>query len=278
MTKLIDDYACIDFIKGEPCYSCGKITCANKKCKYFCRECKISRNDEHIPPKSLFEQNKGYAGYSISNQDKRKVFSCYGCNNGASNDDEYFLSIITIHASNWNQIANFASHNRRLRGIIRDSKLRENLLKNMSANSPLYSTGGTYLGNIPYSTNFDSKKFDKTNIKIIKGYYYKKFKKILYKDPKFQWTNMPYEETGRLYTDALSPEIQNVIHILEAYNQDLSHLPIYNENVQSGVFSYGYSIQNDNLPMYWYLNYYNCCKFIYEVELNTQDVITTTRK
>lgn len=267
MKNLINDYTCPSFSAGGTCYSCGRTTCKNKNCIEFCKKCKISQNDEHIPPQGLFKQNKGYPGYFVSNQNQRKISSCYRCNNSTSGEDDYFLAIITIHASNWNEIAKHAALSKRIRGIIRNEKLRQKMT-NSKKDLKVYSMGNKkILGYIPHAVEIDTKKFDKINIKIIKGFYFKQFGKVLSKKPKFMWSNFGYYKDGAIYTDALNPEINDYIKLFEFNKGNKSTEFFFYDEIQSKVFSYGY-IRDGNGEMIWLLNYYDSCIFFFRVNEN----------
>lgn len=75
-------------------------------------------------------------------------------------------------------------------------------------------------------------------------------------------------EGNRIYTNAFDPNMNKLISFIESYNSDLTNLPLYYKNIQKDVFSYGYCLSSEKYPMLWYLNYYNCCKFIYAVDVS----------
>lgn len=62
-----------------------------KTCAH-CGKKKTPWNDDHIPPLCLF-----------ANRHNSKVPSCIDCNNGASQDDEYFRNILSFRASTASQ-------------------------------------------------------------------------------------------------------------------------------------------------------------------------------
>lgn len=267
MDILINDNNCPNFIGGDICYSCGIVTCKNKKCPNKIRnKCKISKTNEHIPPRALFTQSSGFSGYILSDDKKRMVNSCLNCNNLIASDEDYFLSILTLHASNWNPIAEYAAYSRRLRGIIKNEKFRQKMKTGVERNLPLSTLGSIYLCEISHSFKIDVAKFDKINIKIIRGLYFKHFNQVLNNQPVLKWHNFPTKKNNKLYTDALNPEFKGIISTFEfnKNNKEIQDVFFY-EDIQPNVFSYGY-LKDTMGRMVWLLNYYNGCLFFFEVK------------
>ena len=126
---------CTDYInKGEICYSCGKQLCGHNNCKKK-QICEISETLDHIPPKGLFEQNKGYPNI-ISNPEKNKITvpCCRECNNTYSKDEENFLLYITLLSAKYSEIAEYALKTR-YRTLDNNNQLGRNYVNNMKGNT-----------------------------------------------------------------------------------------------------------------------------------------------
>ena len=137
---------CKDYVnKGKICYSCGKLLCENSKCKEQ-RYCKISKTLDHIPPKGLFEQNKGYPNI-ISNPEKNKITvpCCRECNNTYSKDEEPFLFYITLIAARYSKVAEYALQSNRFKSIEKNKAMGKLFFSNMKGSIDIKTKSGIYV-------------------------------------------------------------------------------------------------------------------------------------
>ncbi len=139
---------------------------------------KDATTSDHIPPRGLFLPDV--------RQDLISVPSCAACNNGASEDDEYFRNIVST-------LAGAGSHPEARR--LFEGKIRRSLnnphqrafwdkIRNQLTQIPIHTTGGIYLGHFPA---YEFKGTDVQRIKsvitrIVRGLYWKSTNTILPKE------------------------------------------------------------------------------------------------
>ena len=268
---------CKDYVNKEKiCYSCGKLLCENNKCKEQ-RYCKISKTLDHIPPKGLFEQNKGYPNI-ISNPEKQKITvpCCRECNNIYSKDEENFLLYITILSAKYSEIAEYALKTR-YRTLDNNNQLGRNYVNNMKGNTYIPTKSGIYEPAKIFGMHKDREiKSIKTILaKIVKGFYYKYTGKILSKEVLCFADNVFYMKKGLNYylrnpipeySKPLLDELNKGNRIIRS-KRDLNRIAtFYNDNIESDVFSYSFiRFQNEsNLSddVMFVLKFYNNVEFI----------------
>lgn len=265
---------CKDFISsGKICYSCGRELCGNNKCKDK-QQCDSFKTVDHIPPISLFEQNKGYSNINANPEiDKITVPCCTECNNKYSKDDEIFVTFITMIASRTSKIAEYAYEKNRLRGIYKNRRLLQDIRNNIKGRINIKSPSGIYLGEGRKLHMTKERVHSICNVlkKIVKGYYYKKTKSVLYKEIKFSWNNFFFKRdviTGE-YRNRLSEDLQNGIRELERESKNIiigdKVINIYSENIETDVFSYGFSVEpidEVNRDIIFVMTFYGTQKFV----------------
>lgn len=104
------------------------------------------------------------------------VPACQPCNNLISEDEEYFLLRILASAGAATQEAENVSH-QRFAGTL-TSRRRASLKKlaNETELTPVYSSGGVYLGHTP-AYPLDLAKMRRVLVKIVRGLYFHEFGK-----------------------------------------------------------------------------------------------------
>lgn len=250
---------CEKYREYKICYNCGKVTCLNKKCKDK-DSCQDSYTKEHIPPRSFFKQdNLSPKGEDIT------VSCCRECNNNYSADDGYWLNIITIHSSAFNKMAKEVSLNKRIPAIKEhNNKLLLELVNGYEI-LDVKTKGGIYVAKTG-SVRMDFAKINTINTKIVKGFLHKNFKKILTSSPVFKWSNMLSRNVDTLIVDNDQSFI-NIIKIIKSGHIGTEEYRVYNREIDT--FKYGY-IANfpDENSLLFFLEFYDCVQFLYQVDLN----------
>lgn len=269
---------CKDYVNKEKiCYSCGKLLCENNKCKRQ-PHCKISKTLDHIPPKGLFEQNKGYPNI-ISNPEKNKITvpCCRECNNTYSKDEENFLLYITmIAAAKGNKIAEYALRNR-YRTLDNNKKLGRNYVNNMKGNTYMPTESGILEKGIVFglNRNIEVESIRKILTKIVRGFYYKYTNKILSKEVFWLADNVFYMKKGLHYylrnpipeySKPLLEELNKCNGIISSKKDFNRMATFYNEQIESNVFNYSFiRFQNETTSLddvLFVLKFYNDAEFI----------------
>ncbi len=266
-----------DFINsGKNCYSCGRELCGNNKCKDK-QQCDSFKTVDHIPPISLFEQNKGYSNINANPEINRiTVPCCTECNNKYSKDDEIFVAFITMIASRTNKIAEYAYQKNRSRGIRKNRKLLNNIVDNIRGWANVKTPSGIFLEKV---RTLDVSKEIRISIynvlkKIVKGFYYKKAKKFLSEDLiKYGWDNFFFNKnasTGYYWNNKISEETIKVIREIESGNREIREgnkvIVVFSEDIKTGVFSYGfcdYPLSNTDRKIIFVMTFYDYQKFIF---------------
>ena len=270
---------CKDYvIKGKICYSCGKQLCGHNNCKKK-QICEILETLDHIPPKGLFEQNKGYPNI-ISNPERQKITvpCCRECNNTYSKDEENFLIYITmIAAAKGNKIAEYALKDR-YRTLDNNKKLGRNYVNNIKCKIDIATKSGIYIEPgvmFEISKNKEIESINKILKKMVKGFYYKYTGKKLNKEVLYFADNAFYMKKGVNYhpKNPIPKEIKPLLDELDKGNRiirstkDLNRIAtFYNDNIDSDVFSYSFiRFQNKTTSsddVLFVLKFYNNVKFI----------------
>jgi len=270
---------CKDFINsGNFCYSCGRELCKNNKCKQK-QQCDFFKTVDHIPPLSLFEQNKGFLNINANPEiNKITVPCCTECNNQYSKDDEIFVAFITMIASRSSKIAQYAYEKNRLRGIYKNRRLLQDIRDNIKGRINIKSPSGIYLGEGRklYMTKERLHSIFNVLKKIVKGYYYKKTKKFLNKEIKYYWDNIFLKQdtvTGEYRNNNISEAVKTVVEGIECggmgKREDNKFIDVYNEDIKTGVFSYSFcdfSIDDINKGIIFVMTFYDSQKFIFYVD------------
>ncbi len=269
---------CKDYINsGKICYSCGRELCGNNKCKKEDKQrCAFSKTLEHIPPLSLFEQNKGFSNVNANPEiNKITVPCCTECNNKYSKDDEIFVAFITMIASRTSKVANYAYKKNRVRGIRKNGKLLQEIRNSMKQLVNMKTNAGIYLGKVLMLDISIENRRSIFNVlkKIVKGYCYKKTKKFLNKEIKYYWDNMFFKQnttTGEYRNNNISEAVKTVIDGIGSGNmtkrEGNSFINVYNEDIKKGVFSYSFcdfSIDDINKGIIFAMTFYDSQKFIF---------------
>ena len=269
---------CKDYVNKEKfCYSCGKLLCENNKCKRQ-PHCKISKTLDHIPPKGLFEQNKGYPNI-ISNPEKSRITvpCCRECNNTYSKDEENFLIYITmIAAAKGNKIAEYALKNR-YKTLDNNKKLGRNYFGNMKGNIYMPTESGILEKGIVFglNRNIEVESIRKILTKIVRGFYYKYTNKILSKEVFWLADNVFYMKKGLHYylrnpipeySKPLLEELNKCNGIISSKKDFNRMATFYNEQIESNVFNYSFiRFQNEATSLddvLFVLKFYNDAEFI----------------
>lgn len=270
---------CKNYINnGKVCYSCGKLLCENYKCKDQ-RYCKISKTLDHIPPKGLFEQNKGYPNI-ISNPEKQKITvpCCRECNNIYSKDEENFLLYITmIAAAKGNKIAEYAIK-KRYRSLDKNKLLAKNYISNMKGKIDITTKSGIYIEPgmlFELNKNREIASIQKILVKIVKGFYYKYTGKTLNKEVLYFADNVFYTQIGLNYypkhpipeySKPLLDELKKGNRIIRSKKDFNRIATFYNDKIESDVFSYSFirfkNESNSSDDVMFVLKFYNDAEFI----------------
>lgn len=269
---------CKDYVNKEKiCYSCGKPLCENNKCKRQ-SHCKISKTLDHIPPKGLFEQNKGYPNI-ISNPEKQKITvpCCRECNNIYSKDEENFLLYITILSAKYSEIAEYALKTR-YKTLDNNNLLARNYVNNMKGDIYLPTKSGIYESAKIFGMHKDReiKSIQKILAKIVKGFYYKYTNKVLKKEVHYLADNVFVRINSTGYYCPMNPisdKAKLLLDELKKGNKSFSSpkdsnriTTFYNENIKDDIFSYGFiRFQNDKLSVddiLFVITFYNNLEFV----------------
>jgi hypothetical protein len=270
---------CKDYTEGKICYSCGKQLCGHNNCKKK-QICEISETLDHIPPKGLFEQNKGYPNI-ISNPKKQKITvpCCKECNNTYSKDEEIFLIYITmIAAAKGSKIAEYALKDR-YRTLNNNKKLGRNYVNNIKGKTYIPTESGILEPGMEFGLNKDReiKSIQKILVKIVKGFYYKYIGKTLNKEVHYCADNIFYTKIGLKYypKHPLSEKNRLLIKELKKIDgkfnlnskKDSDRLTtFYNENIKDDIFSYGFiRFQNEKYSVddvLFVITFYNNLEFV----------------
>lgn len=269
---------CKNYIKGQICYSCGKPLCENYKCKEQ-RYCKISKTLDHIPPKGLFKQNKGYPNI-ISNPEKQKITvpCCRECNNLYSKDEENFLIYITmIAAAKGSKIAEYALKNR-YRTLDKNKLLARNYINNIKGKVDITTKSGIYIepGVIfGINKNKEIESIQKILKKMVKGFYYQLTNKYLEKEVHCCYDNVFYKINminACFEKDSIPEQIKPLLNETKKGNKILisekdhnKKIVFYNKEIQSDIFSYSF-INFENK---------NCIAFVFKFYDNLEFILAT---
>ena len=270
---------CTDYInKGKICYSCGKLLCENNKCKRQ-PHCKISKTLDHIPPKGLFEQNKGYPNI-ISNPEKNKITvpCCKECNNKYSKDEETFLFYITLIAARYSKIADYALKSNRFKSFKKNKAMRNLFFSNMRGPIDINTKSGIYVERgVIFGLNKDKEIASIQNIlkKIVKGFYYKYTKTFLDKEVYYGEDNIflrtddgfHYKTKNVIYANEKKTIYNLLADNKTVYDENSnSKIEVYGENIKSDIFYYGFIMpQNEkgqSERLLFVLRFYNSVEFI----------------
>lgn len=269
---------CKEFINsGKICYSCGRELCRNNKCKKK-QQCGILKTLEHIPPKSLFEQNKGFSNINANPEENKITVSCCGkCNNTYSKDDEIFVTFITMIASRTSKIAEYAYEKNRVRGIRKNRRLLRDIQNNIKGWANIKSPLGIYSGEkvrtlvVPKEIRISMFNVLK---KIVKGYYYKRTNNFLDEELiKYGWDNFFFKQnaiTGYYGNNKISEDTIKVIREIERGKKEIregnSVIYVYTEDIKAGVFSYSfcdYPKDDTDRRIIFVMTFYDSQKFIF---------------
>ena len=269
---------CKYYVQGKICYSCGKQLCGHNNCKKK-QICEISETLDHIPPKGLFEQNKGYPNI-ISNPERNKIAvpCCRECNNTYSKDEENFLLYITmIAAAKGSKIAEYALKNR-YRTLDKNKLLARNYINNINGKVDITTKSGIYIEPgvmFGLSKNKEIESIKKILVKIVKGFYYKYTGKTLNKEVLYFADNVFYTQIGLNYypkhpipeySKPLLDELKKGNRIIRSKKDFNRIATFYNDKIESDVFSYSFirfqNESNSSDDVMFVLKFYNDAEFI----------------
>ena len=155
-----------------------------KKC-YYCG--KPATTTEHVPPRCLFPEMRDSGGVDYRNN-LLTVPSCDEHNAKKSNDDEYFLFILTCSLD-----TNAVARNLFLQKVSRAIKRKPNCFSRFVVKPEKILVIEKNMPQESISFNVDEKRYTKMLLHIIKGIYYTEFKKII-----------PDESIEIVYSSAIS--------------------------------------------------------------------------
>jgi hypothetical protein len=122
--------------------------------------------DDHVPPKCLFVNRPS---------DLITVPSCAGCNQGASQDDDYFRLVLTIKHDAGDHPEAKGAAAKAMRGLARPQArgFRQSLFQSLTP-VEVFSSGGIYLGNAG-GYNIDLNRLSRVVRRITTGLFYHEF-------------------------------------------------------------------------------------------------------
>lgn len=272
---------CEKYMPDLGCYKCGIVLCKNRKCRTK-ENCSVGYNPEHIPPKGLFAQNKGYNQITaLPSLPDVTIAACRNCNNRDSIADEDFIFFITLISSD-NPIASYAMHKKRFRQLTQNQLLRKDITQGLSRKY-LCTPSGIELGGVS-SLKFDPKRRERFFYscgKIIRGIYYWHFKRSWQGGVQCLWANklfVPFKYSNKLAFVPPIPEIQDVLNELNLGNRILEKeegtIKIFKRTVSEGVFKYLFAtiVPRDasKYPerVFFFLSFYDKTQFIFWGENN----------
>ena len=197
----------------------------------YCGQVKEA-TDDHVPPKSIFKDPKP--------SNLPTVKSCADCNQGASDDDEYFRdTVLKYHAvEDKPQVKVQLAAMYRAAVKPKKRKYAERTLRSFF-NIEAYSPGDIYLGTLP-AFRIDTERLNRTVKRYIKGLYrYETGERL----PDVRHINVTIDP------DNISQKMQQVWQLLVG-----SEI----KNIQEGVFWYAW-VQASDYPTYssWLLVFYD---------------------
>jgi hypothetical protein len=211
----------------------------------YCTYCGSQNPDtfDHIPPACLFPSPRP--------SDLITVRSCSKCNNGASDDDEYFkIQLVMRH-----DVAGRPPGSRLIssvhRALAKPQKraMLNKLVQSMNQVS-VHSPSGLYLGQAA-TYNVDLKRFEKVINRIVKGLFLKEF------DRRMPSTHLirSFAESG--FQDANFSERSNFIKFVASLNSKPGH------KIGDGVFQYWYqSFPEMPDASVWLLRFFDAESFL----------------
>lgn len=136
-----------------------------RKCVY-CRNNKATTRD-HVPPKCLFPKPRP--------NDLITVPACESCNKAASQDEEYFLSVIMLTDAGVTETGR--SHWKKLRRMYNRRRGVKSTIASSIENKPYFTPTGIYLGH-RLTISHDDSRFRNVVLKIVRGLYFFEYDEI----------------------------------------------------------------------------------------------------
>ena len=199
------------------CYSCGKPLS------------RTANHLEHIPAYCIFEGSNKCNLITVP--------SCYDCNNGSSDDDQYLRFVVVTACEGDERADKLADESgSMMRGFRYDKKLLADIMRGSNPKmKEMFSDGGVFVG---WQPGFDIPvgRLDKIFTKITKGLFYHKLKRPL-------------------------PDTHMVVVNLKPDRSPLALQHFENEpnfKVCGGVFSFRYHTdsKDSNLTL-WYITFFD---------------------
>ncbi|MCE5250268.1 hypothetical protein LLG96_08615 [bacterium] len=202
----------------------------------YCGQFKAA-TDDHVPPKSIFKDPKPL--------ELPTVKSCAQCNQGASDDDEYFRDTVVKYYA----VADKPQAKDQLAAMYRaatKSKKRKYAERTLSSffKIEVISSAGIYLGTVP-AYRIDTVRFNRVVIRYIKGLY--------------------RYDTGTRLPDDRHIEVISDPDTIHQKRQQVEQLLAGSEskNIQEGVFWYAWGQAVDNpAASFWLLVFYDAFPII----------------
>lgn len=140
----------------------------NGTCAFCGKQGEVTK--DHIPPKGLFPDPKPSNLITVP--------SCLDCNNKTSDDDQYFITVLSLDMRS-DEIATANVNMKTLRGLIRQDseKFKENLIKDARP-MELRTPSGLYAGKT-VALSIDPFRLWKTVEKVAKGLVYRITHKVV---------------------------------------------------------------------------------------------------
>lgn len=269
---------CEHYVPDAVCYECGTVLCKKRKCRNK-ENCSAGYNCEHVPPKGLFNQNKGYGNIKgVPPLPEVSVPACRRCNNRFSLADEDFIFFVTLMSTD-NPVAFYAMRKKRFRQILKDRPLEKDIRQGMSDDRMLYASTGENLGPV-CSVHVSDPRHDRFFYvfrKIIRGLYYWHLKRPLKAKIEFLWSNKCFnpfkKEKDKLHVVLPVPEVQAILNEMMKGNRVLEKkdgtIRIFERTIEPGVFHYAFvditPKEGTTIPslIYFFMSFYGRTQFIF---------------
>lgn len=201
----------------------------------FCGGVEPAEEQDHLPPRSVFDNKKWPEGYIFP--------ACKKCNRGSSKDDTIFALVARIYPVAEESEDVFSETEKLIKAYIENYPdeasnifLSANQKRGLAKKHNLPLGIGESYGELPVVKVPDSwiKSVDVVSIKLIKALHYKHAKKIIPCDAGIKtrwWTNAQYQ------SGTFPKELTELMG---------GHIPLKRDNVNlNSQFSYNYKISED---------------------------------
>lgn len=209
----------------------------------YCENFKTITKD-HVPPKNLFKKPRPNNLITVP--------ACHDCNKGASEDDEYFRTVMAFREDTYEHPEVKKLYEKTIRGLNRPTKnkFRKHLLENMNK-APYFTESGIYLGEKNIIT-VDMQRIRSVIHRTVCGLYYNETEEILPVDTKI--TVYDPNEIAKRSIDKIQELLKLVLPALEKCKL---------HDLGNKVFEYKYNIAHDNSAgSIWFLRFYKSAIFI----------------